>query len=182
MSASVAAARMWFMVAFHLSGLLHCKLHLHFKHQRWRRRRGGLNVAPLHAIYSEKQNQRRGKDWGSSSDRVHHRLELGLQIEKNGRQLAACAGIGATMLVTNAAAPNPNAPRFCGGFGALMLGGKRWLRSAAALSSVDAAPARRRVRPRRARRRCRRLMSRRRTRARPSRQSFKQLAASRLRS
>ena len=26
----------------------------------------------------------------------------------NVRQLAACAGIGATMLVTNAAAPNPN--------------------------------------------------------------------------
>ena len=62
-------------------------------------------------------------------------------------QLAACAGIGATMLVTNAAAPNPSrAPisrRLSGGRSCQAE--PRWLPSATGLSLVDAAPARRRV-------------------------------------
>jgi hypothetical protein len=48
----------------------------------------------------------------------------GVQGEPSGRQLAACAGIGATMLVTNAAAPKPNrAPISRRLLAALMSGG-----------------------------------------------------------
>ena len=95
-----------------------------------------------------------------------------MQAEPNFPQLAACAGTGATMLVTNAAARNPNPAPISRRLLARSCPAERqWLLSAAALSPVDAAPATRRVRPRPARRRSRRPTSRRRTPARPSRRT-----------
>ena len=74
------------------------------------------------------------------------------------------------MLARNAAAPQPQ-PCDSNSWGRSCQEETRWLLLAAALSSVEGAPARRRVRPRPARQRTRRGMSRRRIRARPSRQT-----------